>query len=101
MTDQRNEQENSSGLRSKKSVSDSAKKITDKYRKVLATTEGRDVIWDLLSYCGIYHDQFTGNSETFRNLGMKKVGLKIIAEINKVDPKAYAKLLLEHDCDSK
>lgn len=75
------------------------KKIEDAYKKILATEEGKTVIWDLLSFAEIYGDAFTGNSNTFYKLGIKRFGTRVIERINAKDPKAYAKLLLEHNDD--
>lgn len=76
---------------------DRNKKVEEAYKKVLATEEGKTLIWDLLSYAEIYGDAFTGNSTTFYKLGLQRVGKRIIERINALDPKAYAKLLLEYN----
>lgn len=73
------------------------KKVEEAYKKILATEEGKAVIWDLLSYAGIYGDAFTGNSSTFYKLGLQRFGKRIIERINASNPKAYAKLLLEYN----
>ena len=73
------------------------KKVEEAYKKILATEEGKTVLWDLLSYAEIYGDAFTGNSSTFYKLGTQRVGKRIIERINASDPKAYAKLLLEYN----
>jgi len=71
------------------------KKIEESYKKILATKEGRVVLWDLLCFAELYSDAFTGNSTTFYKLGLKRSGTRIIERINSSDPDAYAKLLLE------
>ena len=73
------------------------KKVEEAYKKILATEEGKTVIWDLLSYAEIYGDAFTGNSSTFYKLGLQRFGKRVIERINALDPKAYAKLLLEYN----
>lgn len=73
------------------------KKVEEAYKKILATEEGKTVLWDLLSYAEIYGDAFTGNSTTFYKLGLQRVGKRVIERINALDPKAYAKLLLEYN----
>lgn len=80
-----------------KKDADRNKKVEEAYKKILATEEGKTVIWDLLSYAEIYGDAFTGNSTTFYKLGLQRVGKRIIERINALDPKAYAKLLLEYN----
>lgn len=76
---------------------DRNKKVEEAYKKILATEEGKTVLWDLLSYAEIYGDAFTGNSSTFYKLGLQRVGKRVIERINALDPKAYAKLLLEYN----
>jgi hypothetical protein len=75
------------------------KKVEEAYKKILATKEGKTVLWDLLSYAEIYGDAFTGNSTTFYKLGLQRFGKRVIERINALDPKAYAKLLLEYNAD--
>lgn len=80
-----------------KKDADRNKKVEEAYKKILATEEGKTVLWDLLSYAEIYGDAFTGNSTTFYKLGLQRVGKRIIERINALDQKAYAKLLLEYN----
>ena len=80
-----------------KKDADRNKKVEEAYKKILATEEGKTVLWDLLSYAEIYGDAFTGNSTTFYKLGSQRVGKRVIERINALDPKAYAKLLLEYN----
>jgi len=62
---------------------------------ILQTEQGRMYLHDLMSFCNFYSDCFTGNSETYYKEGMRNVGLKIFADIGKVDPNAYINMLLE------
>ena len=62
---------------------------------VLKTKSGQKFIWEILSLCGIYDNQFTGNSGTFFNEGRRSVGLDIVQMMNDADPTIYPRLLLE------
>ena len=65
-------------------------------REVLKTGPGKNVIWNVLAKCGIYQDSFTGNSQSYYLEGKRAVGLEILADMEDVDPTAYARLLLNH-----
>jgi len=77
------------------SEKDLQEKLEANVVSVMATPQGKDVIWEILSLCGIYDNQFTGNSGTFFNEGRRSVGLDIVQMINDADPTSYARLLLE------
>jgi len=74
---------------------DIQRKLEADVASVMGTPQGRDVIWEVLSLCGIYDNQFTGNSGTFFNEGRRSVGIDLIQIINNADPTSYARLLLE------
>ena len=65
------------------------------YQRVLATPEGRRVLWELMEFCGVYTESFTGNSQTFYNEGRRAVGLKVINDILDVDPGLYLSMIRE------
>lgn len=62
---------------------------------VMSSNQGKDFVWELLSLCGIYDNQFTGNSGTFFNEGRRSVGLDIVQMLNDADPTIYPRILLE------
>lgn len=64
-------------------------------RKVCETSYGKDVIWHILSLCGIYSSAFTGNSTTFYNEGARSVGLQVMQILDDADLSIYPRLLLE------
>jgi len=74
---------------------DVQKRLEANVSSVMATSQGKDVIWEILSLCGIYDSQFTGNSGTFFNEGRRSVGLDIIQMLQDAEPTMYAQLLLE------
>ncbi len=62
---------------------------------LLASETGRDFVYEVLNLCGIYDNQFTGNSSTFFNEGRRSVGIDILRMMSDVDPTAYPRMLLE------
>lgn len=62
-------------------------------RAVLASPEGRRVLLWVLQCTNIYAGSYTGDNDTFYREGRRAVGLRIIAELNAVDPMAYVGLL--------
>ncbi len=59
------------------------------YQSVLQMPQGRRLLWGILSDAGIFGKCFTGNSNTFYNLGKKEFGLDILSDIIEADPNAY------------
>lgn len=59
-------------------------------RELLKTRQGKQVIWEILSYCDVY-SSIPGKFEA----GKRNVGLDIIQLLDDADPTLYAKLLLE------
>lgn len=68
-------------------------------REVLKLKAGKEIIWHILSMCGIYDDTFTGNSQSFYLEGKRAVGLEILQLLEDADPTFYPKLLLEKTND--
>lgn len=62
---------------------------------ILQTEQGRLYLSELMDFCGLYKVSFTGNSETYYKEGMRNVGLKIMADIGKVDPNSYINIMIE------
>ncbi len=61
----------------------------DHFRRVLETTEGRAIIWRMLSYCDLNSDPPTHPQDTFRFVGRQDVGRWLIKEVFTSDPGAY------------
>jgi hypothetical protein len=64
-------------------------------RSVLATAEGRRLVWRYLTRCGVFKTSMTGSSQTFFLEGQRNVGLWLLADINAADPGAYVTMLAE------
>lgn len=71
------------------------KKLEADVTTVMGIDQGKDLIWEIFSLCGIYDNQFTGNSGTFFNEGRRSVGIDLIQILNDADPTLYPRLLLE------
>ena len=52
------------------------------YRTVMNSSDGKQVLWDILSVCGVFNLSMTGNSWTYFNEGQRKVGLYIMTMLN-------------------
>lgn len=52
------------------------------YKSLLKSPDGKRVMWDLLSFCGVFRNAMTGNSRTYYNLGQQSVGQYIMVMLN-------------------
>lgn len=60
--------------------------LAEDFRRVTAQPGGRRLLWWLLhDVCRIESSGFTGNSETYRNLGRREVGLEIKKKWRRAD----------------
>lgn len=63
---------------------------------VMKTTQGRNVIWWVLSLCRIYADEFTeSEKQMYFSAGQKSIGIQILEMLNHSNPAAYAELQLQ------
>lgn len=70
----------------------------DFWRAVLATYEGRAVLWKALERCKIFRFGFTGDSNLLHfNEGERSIGGWVMDELFSSDPTAYAKMRFEHE----
>ena len=70
---------------------------TNDLRKVLSSVEGRRIIWDLLSDCGVFCGSFnTNNAAMSFQEGRRDIGLKLIIALNRADKNAFARLQSEY-----
>jgi hypothetical protein len=67
------------------------------FRAVLATPSGKRVMFWMLEQCAIYRDADCGENThlTSTTLGEQRVGRKLIAKLDEIDPRAYPSLLLD------
>jgi hypothetical protein len=52
------------------------------YKSMLQSPDGKKVLWDILSFCGVFRNAMTGNSKTYFNLGQQAVGQYIMVALN-------------------
>jgi hypothetical protein len=62
--------------------------------RVIDTEAGKNVLWHILSQCGIYDGGFVNGELAYFNQGLKEVGLRIIGLMHDADLAMYAKLQL-------
>lgn len=63
--------------------------------KVLATPEGRRVLWSIIAGCNIFHAITQTNAQMYLYQGAKNVGLKLIDQIESVDDNAFLEMMRE------
>jgi hypothetical protein len=67
------------------------------FRKLMSDSEGRAWMWDLLTECGVFHSSFSKDAlEIAFAEGRRDIGLRRLAEINRLDPNLYAKMAVEN-----
>lgn len=64
-------------------------------RDISKSENGKTVLWEVLSMCGIYAQTFTGNSQGAFLEGRRSVGLEILQMLEDMDKSFYPHLLLQ------
>lgn len=68
----------------------------DSLRKSLSTADGRRTLWEILSMCGVYKNSAVpSGSFTYFNEGQRSIGIRLITDINEIDPDVYFKMSIE------
>jgi len=52
------------------------------FKTMLKNPDGKRVLLDILSFCGVFQNAMTGNSRTYFNLGRQSVGQYIMLMLN-------------------
>jgi len=73
-----------------------AKQLQLDMKSILATTSGRRILWHYLSFCRIFESIYAEGSHIYFNEGVRNVGLKILADINSADEKAFTTMMTEN-----
>ncbi|MBB3590677.1 hypothetical protein FHX08_001021 [Rhizobium sp. BK529] len=70
--------------------------ITTAFREVFATASGKRVLFWMLEQCAVYQEAYAGElgNATHYTLGKQGVGRRLIAELDRIDPTLYPRLLL-------
>ena len=63
--------------------------------KVMATREGRHVLWKILEFTGPMRDGFTGNSTSFYNQGRQSAGKFLYGEMDRLCFEMYVEARAE------
>ncbi|MFZ0945697.1 MAG: hypothetical protein WB930_00020 [Syntrophobacteraceae bacterium] len=81
--------------KSKQKTRDLQKKAA--LRKIMSDPEGRMWMWDLLSRCGVYHSSYSSDALAMAfHEGHRNIGLHLTAEINRLSPEMYARMVSEN-----
>lgn len=84
-----------------KEAGDKVKRIRDRelenLRVLLSTPQGKEFVWGVLEFCGIFKDSMTGSSMTFYNEGRRSVGLKVLADVTKASPQAFVQMMMDNE----
>lgn len=64
-------------------------------RAVLATAEGRRVLWRLLEHCGVFESIWHPSAEIHYRAGRQDVGHWLMAEISEADDEALMRMFQE------
>lgn len=67
------------------------------FNAVFATAHGKRVLFWMMEQCAIYEDAYRGEEThaTSAKLGEQRVGRKLIAMLDSIDPRMYPQLLLD------
>jgi hypothetical protein len=55
----------------------------------------RRYVWRWIRDCGVFKLSYTGNAETYFKEGQRNIGLNMLEEIKKADPKVMVEMMLE------
>ena len=62
---------------------------------VSSTEQGRRFIWDMLAYCGVYHDMAGEPNDVFKQLGKREVGLHLLGLLADIDDEIIFNMMRE------
>ena len=64
-------------------------------RTVLQSSQGKELIWHILSLCGVYDNPIAGDAlQTGHNIGRQTIGKELIELMVDADARAYINLQL-------
>lgn len=66
---------------------------------VLSDPRGRRFYRQMIEWCGVFRQVFTGNSETFFKDGKRVVGLHMLQRMDEAAPEAFALMMQEGRAD--
>ena len=67
-------------------------------KQVLETYAGRRVLFEIIGWCGVYREQLAPEVHQMAFMaGQSAIGRKLIAEIEDINPTAYAEMMIENN----
>jgi hypothetical protein len=64
---------------------------------IMSIPEGRMWMWDLIGRCGVYHSSYSPDALAMAfHEGHRNIGLHLTAEINRLSPELYARMVNEN-----
>jgi hypothetical protein len=71
-------------------------RLMESWRGVLSDPKGREVVWDILTLCGLYgSSENMSLNDVFRSEGKRDVGLAILRTMNSAVPHMHTTMQLE------
>jgi hypothetical protein len=82
-----------------KKIESRDERYMDDLRNVMNHASGRRVLWKILEYCGPMRNCFIEDSQRMTDflLGQKNLGLKLMDDIERVNPEFYVRMRKEQD----
>lgn len=72
------------------------------FKRLMADADGRAWIWSFLSDCGIFRTSFDpSNARTAFNEGWRAAGLKVTADIHRLCPEQYLRMVNENQTNEE
>ncbi len=66
------------------------------FKKCLQDYGFREIVWDILSECGVYTVSWQGEvNQTLFNEGKRKIGISLLTRVMEADEQAYIKMQRE------
>lgn len=66
-------------------------------REVLKTRQGKELVWEILGWCGLYDSSYSPD-DNWRRLaeGKREIGVQLLALLDDTDPTIYPRLILSN-----
>lgn len=71
-------------------------RYTKALQQVLATPEGKVVLWDLLGFCRTFASVWEGGAKISYNSGQQDVGHYLMDRIIRADPAAFLEMMVKN-----
>lgn len=72
------------------------------YQKTFTTPHGKEVLWDILTKCGIFHACYSQELGPMSfSEGRRAIGLELLDDVLRADPKLFAQILLERSSNAR